>query len=223
MPIFLLIRHGETDYNKKRRIPGRISGVHLNKKGRKQAQTLADHLAQVPIKAIYASPLERTIETAEPLAGVLNLEITPMPGLLETDCGDWQGQSIGKLRRLKAWRSLAHHPSLFRFPGGESIVEGQYRIVQVIEALRQKHAPGDLIACFSHSDPLKLLVAYYLGLPLDQFQRLTVGTASITVLQVNENVGQLILLNHSLDFSWELFKQPVKNVQQKGPSIAPSA
>ncbi len=93
MPIFLLIRHGETDYNKKMHIAGRLPNVHLTKKGRQQAQSLADKLANAPIKAIYSSPLERTLETAEPLAKALKLEVIPMPGLLETDCGEWQGQS----------------------------------------------------------------------------------------------------------------------------------
>ena len=105
MPIFLLIRHGETDYNKKMHLAGRLPGVHLNTKGRQQAQAIADKLASLPIKAIYSSPLERTIETAEPLANALKLDVIPMPGLLETDCGEWEGQSVRKLRRLKIWQS----------------------------------------------------------------------------------------------------------------------
>ena len=127
MPIFLLIRHGETDYNKKMHLPGRLPNVHLNKKGIQQAQILANMLARAPIKAIYSSPLDRTLETAAPLASLLKLEVIPTPGLLETDCGEWQGQSVKKLRRQKVWKSVQQHPSLFHFPGGESIVDCQHR------------------------------------------------------------------------------------------------
>ena len=112
MPIFLLIRHAETDYNKKSRIASRLPGVHLNQKGKQQAQLLADKLGKVPIKAIHSSPLERAIETAEPLARTLNLEIVPNPGLLESDCGEWQDKSVKKLQRQKIWQSIQQHPSL---------------------------------------------------------------------------------------------------------------
>ncbi|HEX9090189.1 MAG TPA: histidine phosphatase family protein, partial [Anaerolineales bacterium] len=172
MPIFLLIRHGETDFNKKMHIAGRLPNVHLTKKGQMQAQTIADMLAKAPIKAIYASPLERTMETASPLAQALKLEITPLPDLLETNCGEWQGQSVKKLRRKKEWQLVQQHPSLFHFPAGESIAECQHRMVQAMESIRLKHAPQDLVACFSHADPIKQAIAYYLGLPLDNFQRL---------------------------------------------------
>ena len=219
MPIFILIRHGETDYNKKMHIAGRLPGIHLNKKGRQQAQALADRLCSLPIKAIYSSPLERTLETAEPLARVVNLEVIPLPGFLETDCGEWQGQSIKKLRRLKSWQSVQQRPALFHFPGGEWIGECQHRMVQEIEALRLQYSPQDLLACFSHADPIKQLIAYYLGLPLDNFQRLAVDTGSVTVLQVNEGGSRLIMLNHSLSFSWDAF-QPPKQAEPRQPSPA---
>ena len=216
MPIFLLIRHGETDYNKKMRIAGRLPGVHLNQKGRQQAQALADRLASLPIKALYSSPLERTMETAEPLAHALKLEIIPMPGLLETDCGEWAGQSSRKLRRLKIWQSVQQRPALFHFPGGEWIGECQHRMVEVIEALRLKHASQDVLACFSHADPIKQVLAYYLGLPLDHFQRLTIDTGSITALQVSDVGSRLIMMNFNPSFTWDAFQPPQQN--KPGPS-----
>ncbi len=203
MPIFLLIRHGETDYNKKMHLPGRWPDVHLNDKGRSQAQAISDTLASAPIKAIYSSPLERTLETAEPLADILKLTVTPISGLLETDCGDWQGQSIRKLRRLKVWKSVQQHPSIFRFPGGEAISDCQHRIVQVFETLRREFSEHDLVACFSHADPIKQVVAFYLGLPLDNFQRLSIDTASITALLISETGSHLLMLNHNPSFHWD--------------------
>jgi probable phosphoglycerate mutase len=217
MPIFLLIRHGETDYNKKMRIAGRLPDVHINRKGKQQAQSLVEVLAGAPIKAIYSSPLERTMETAEPLANALNLEIIPMPGLLETDCGEWQGQSIRKLRRQKLWQSVQQHPELFHFPAGESVNECQHRIVQVLETLRFKHDPRDLLACFGHADPIKQAVAYYLGLPLDNFQRLSIDPASITALQVQESGSRLLILNYKPSIPWDAFQSQLGKIQ-KPPS-----
>jgi probable phosphomutase (TIGR03848 family) len=211
MPIFLLIRHGETDYNKKMHIAGRLPDVHINNKGRQQAQALADKLTSAPIKAIYSSPLERAMETAEPLAKALKLEVVSLPGLLETDCGEWQGQSIKKLRRYKLWQSVQQRPALFHFPGGEWIGECQHRMVQVIETLRLQHSPQDLLACFSHADPIKQVIAYYLGLPLDSFQRLSIDTASITALQVTESGSRLIMLNYNQSFTWTAFQPPKQN------------
>ena len=206
MPIFLLIRHGETDYNKKMHLPGRLPDVHLNKKGLQQAQLVADSLKDAPIKAIYSSPMERTLETAELLAKNLNLQVVPIPGLLETNCGEWQGQSVKKLRRQKIWKSVQLHPSLFHFPGGESIAECQHRMVQVLESLRQQYSEHDVVACFSHADPIKQVVAYYLGLSLDNFQRLSVDTASISALFISDNGSRLIMLNHNPSFNWDSLK-----------------
>lgn len=217
MPIFLLIRHGETDYNKKMHIAGRLPGVHLNKKGQQQAQSIAEKLADLPVKAIYSSPLERTIETAEPLARALKLEIIPIPGLLETDCGEWQGQSVKKLRRLKAWQSVQQRPALFHFPGGEWIGECQHRMVEVVETLRLEHSPQDLLVCFSHADPIKQVLAYYLGLPLDNFQRLSIDTASISALQVNDGGSRLIMMNYNPSFTWDAFQPPKPSPSHSSP------
>jgi probable phosphomutase (TIGR03848 family) len=217
MPIFLFIRHGETDYNKKMHLPGRLPDVHLNKKGRQQAQAVADKLADAPIKAIYASPLDRTMETAKMLADALKLEIIPLAGFLETDCGEWQGQSVKKLRRQKIWQSVQQHPSLFTFPGGESVSECQHRTVQAVESLRLIHAPQDLVACFSHSDPIKQAIAYYLGLSLDNFQRLVIDPASISALHISDNGSRLIMLNFNPSLAWDSF-QPPKPQKRTQPS-----
>ncbi len=208
MPIFLLIRHGETDYNKKTVIAGRLPDIHLNARGRQQAQSLAEKLTAAPIKAIYSSPLERALETAEPLAKALNLQVNPLPSLLETDCGDWQGQSVKKLRRLKLWQGVQLRPSMFHFPGGEWIGACQHRMVDALESLRLAHAPQDLVACFSHADPIKQLVAYYLGLPLDNFQRLSIDLASVSVLYLSDAGSRLLMLNYNPTVNWEAFQPP---------------
>jgi len=201
MTTILLIRHGENDYVKKGRLAGRLPGIHLNEKGREQAQAVAEKLAGAPVKAVYSSPLERAMETAGPIASALGLEVIPRQGLVETDFGEWQDKKVKGLSRLKIWRVVQFAPTLMRFPQGESFAECQFRMMQEIETLRAQHDPKDLFVCVSHSDPIKLLVAYYLGLPLDLFQRLHVAPASITVLGIGEGGSRLLTLNYDLSFT----------------------
>jgi len=201
MPLVLLVRHGENDYVKKRRLAGRLPGVHLNKKGREQAQALAERLKGSEVKAIYSSPMERAVETAQPIAQVLGLELELRQGLLETDIGEWTGIAIGKVSRQKLWKIVQAAPSMLRFPGGESFAETQSRIVHDLDELCRQHDPKDTIICVSHADPIKLAVAYYLGLGLDNFQRLVVAPASITALHIGEMGGRLLTLNYDLAFT----------------------
>jgi probable phosphoglycerate mutase len=201
MPIVLLVRHGENDYVKKNRLAGRQPGVHLNAKGQGQAQAVAQYLQGAAIKAIYTSPMERAFETAQPIAAALGLQPILREGLLETDIGEWTGEPLKKLRRLKLWRVVQAAPSLLRFPGGESFADTQHRIIAELQALCSLHEPKDIFVCVSHADPIKLAVAYYIGLPLDQFQRLVVSTASITALHLGEMGSQLLMLNYDLGFT----------------------
>jgi probable phosphoglycerate mutase len=197
MPTLLLIRHGENDYVVQGRLPGRLPGVQLNAHGRQQAAALAQALKDAPFQAIYTSPLERCQETAAPLAAALGLPALPRPGLLEIDCGEWQNCTLKELRRRKLWQAIQNNPARVRFPGGETFAEAQMRIVQELEALGQQHRPQDLIACFSHSDPIKLALSFYLGQPLDLFQRIVIATASISVLRLSEHSAQILHVNHN--------------------------
>ncbi|MBC8331839.1 MAG: MSMEG_4193 family putative phosphomutase [Anaerolineae bacterium] len=195
MPTILLIRHGENEYVKKGRLAGRLPGVQLNEKGQQQAQALAENLKDAPIKSVYASPLERTLETAAPIAAALNLDVIPNSGLLEIDFGDWQDKTLKELRRRKLWHTVQQTPSRMCFPNGESFAAAQARIIAALEALCQKHSPEEMLICVSHSDSIKLAVAYYLGMPIDHFQRLTIAPASITTLFLGEKQARVIHVN----------------------------
>ncbi|UYN88798.1 MAG: histidine phosphatase family protein [Anaerolineales bacterium] len=195
MPTVLLIRHGENDYVKKQRLAGRLPGVHLNARGRAQAAALAAALKAVPLAAVYSSPLERAVETAQPLAAARKLRIIKRKGLLESDLGEWQGKLLKTLRRDKRWAVLQNTPSLFRFPGGEGMLEQQARLVSEVDALCAMHKAKDIIACVLHADPIKLIVAHYAGMPLDQFQRLSVATASVSTLHIQNGRATLERLN----------------------------
>jgi probable phosphoglycerate mutase len=208
MPLILLIRHGENDYVKKGRLAGRMPGVHLNERGRQQSQALVEKLSGAPLKAIYSSPLERALETAAPLAAAFGLEVCTLPGLTEMDPGEWQGKSLKGLRQLKLWRLVQAAPSRMRFPGGESFIEAQQRIVRELEQLCARHDARDLVACVFHADPIKLVVAFYLGLPIDLFQRLAVSPGSITALHLGEAGSQLLTLNYDPLFSLQPPEKP---------------
>jgi probable phosphoglycerate mutase len=202
MPILLLIRHGENDYTKKHKLAGRLPKVHLNEHGQKQAQALADALARVPIKAIYSSPLDRAMETAKPIANSIGLTIQKEKGLLETNVGDWQGKSLKRLYLNKHWKVVQRAPSRVQFPNGETFYECQNRVVSTLDAIMSNHKPKDILACVFHADPIKLAIAHYIGLPLDNFQRLGCDTGSVSVLAVGELGAGLMKFNQRPPFDF---------------------
>lgn len=203
MPLLLLIRHGENDYVKTGKLAGHIPGVHLNEKGKQQAQALSEALQKVPLKAVYSSPLERAMETAQPIAESHGLKTVQEPALMDTDVGKWQGRSWRALRLMKAWKIVQHAPSRFRFPEGESFPEAQTRIANALERIIRRHnKPKDIVAVVFHADPIKLAVAHFLGMPLDHFQRLSCDTGSLTALYVSEMGANLIKLNQRPPFDF---------------------
>jgi len=196
MPTILLVRHAENEYLTAGRMAGRTAGVHLNENGRKQALELAENLARWPVKAVYSSPLARTMETAQPIAEGLGLQVAAKAGLVETDVGEWQDKTLKSLRRRRLWRQVQTSPSRFRFPEGESLFSAQGRIVAELEHILASHKPRDMVVCVSHSDPIKLAVAYYAGMALDLFQRIIVSPASVSALQFGESSVRLLMLNY---------------------------
>jgi probable phosphoglycerate mutase len=213
MPTFLLIRHGENDFVKAGRLPGRVAGIHLNERGREQAAALGEALRDTPLTAIYSSPLERALETAAPIAAGRGLEIKTLPDLMDTDVGEWQGQELKALRKLPEWKTVQQAPSRFVFPGGESFLACQARIVAVFESLAAAHAEDDLLAVVFHADPVKLTLAYYLGMSLDTFQRLACDTASLSVLHLGKHGAQVSGMNLKPPF--RLPGPPPKSGQKK--------
>ncbi|HEY8739159.1 MAG TPA: MSMEG_4193 family putative phosphomutase [Candidatus Dormibacteraeota bacterium] len=191
--LLLLVRHGLTDPTTTRLI-GRLPGVSLNARGQGQATSAADRVATLPVAAIYSSPMERTVQTATPLADRLGLPIREMPGLVEVDYGEWAGQEFKVLRKTALWKVVQQQPSSARFPGGESVREAQARIVAAIEELQGRH-PSEVVAAYSHSDMIKLAVAHYVGIHLDLYQRIVVSAGSVTALHLGGGPPGLLRLN----------------------------
>lgn len=190
----LLVRHGDNNWTESHKLAGRLPGVHLNEYGRQQAEALGRRLASAKLQAIYASPLERTLETAQAIACHHGLEIQTRPGLIEVDYGEWMGEPVKKLTKTKAWPVIQFYPSGAGFPGGETMYSMQTRCVQEINALVAAH-PGETIAIVGHADLIKAAVAHYLGVHFDLFQRIVISTASITSISFSPMGPRIITVN----------------------------
>jgi len=184
--VVLLVRHGTTPTTGKV-LPGRAPGLHLSDQGLAQAEAVAERIGVLTAKehgapvAVYASPLERTSETARPIARALGLRVRSDRGLLECDFGDWTGKKLADLAKKPEWSTVQRNPSGFRFPGGESFLEMQVRMASALAHLVALH-PGHTVVAVSHADPIKAVVAQAAGTPLDLFQRLTVAPCSVSAI-----------------------------------------
>jgi probable phosphomutase (TIGR03848 family) len=193
----LLVRHGTTPSTGKV-LPGRAPGLHLADQGREQAERVAERVAtwayaprtghskdakepKSRVAAVYASPLERTRETAAPIAKALGLTVRTERGLLECDFGEWTGAELKSLMKLPDWATVQRYPSGFRFPGGESFTSMQARIVSTLIDLSTRH-PGEAFVAVSHADPIKAAVADAVGSHLDLFQRIVISPCSVTAV-----------------------------------------
>jgi len=204
----LLVRHGRTPTTGAV-LPGRAKGLHLADEGRAQAEAVAQRILAlhearssakggVGVTAVYASPLERTRETAAPIAKALGLRTVVRKGLLECEFGEWTGRELAELSKLPEWRTVQQHPSGFRFPGGESFGEMQSRIVDTVNDLVAAH-PGEIVVAVSHADPIKAAVASALGTPLDLFQRIVIGQCSVSAILHGSHGPTVLAVNHTGD------------------------
>lgn len=189
MTIFHLIRHGENDLLR-HAIAGRSPGVRLNEAGREQAERIAAYFSATPPRHLFSSPLERAMETAEPLARKTGLKINVSDAVLEVDFGDWTRKSIEELDQLETWRQWNSFRAGGQIPNGETMIAVQRRMVGELERLRRAY-PDSTVAIFSHGDPIRAAVVYYLGMPLDFILRLQANPGSISTLAINDWGAQL--------------------------------
>ena len=193
MTIFYLVRHGVTSHTG-RRLSGRMPDIDLTDAGRTEAEGAAASLANVPLKSIYSSPIDRCIQTARIIATKHKLSVRTRKDLSEVDYGSWTNRSLKSLVRTKLWSNVQRWPAGTRFPDGESFAEIQTRGVGVLETLRIQH-PKDHVCVVSHGDVIRLVMAHYMGVHLDLFQRIQVGPASISVLGIGDSGPAVLTLN----------------------------
>lgn len=182
MTRILLVRHAPTAETGNR-LTGRLPGVSLDEAGAAIARRTAERLDGVKLAAIYASPIERTWETAAEIANRHRLQTIPHDGLLEVDYGAWSGRTLKSLYPLKAWKVVQTTPSRMTFPSGESLLEAQRRAVAACEDIARRH-PGKIVVAVTHADIIKTALSHFLGQPLDLFNRIGVSPCSVSVLDL---------------------------------------
>ncbi len=193
MTTFLLIRHGETDWLSER-LSGRLPDVHLNELGRGKAEAVASMLQALSLDAVYSSPLERAMETAEPTARAAGKQILPDERLQEVDFGDLTGKPFSELRDTPIWRDVHVRPADVRYPGGESLPEVQERAVQMIHEIAADRESG-IVALFTHADTIRLALAHFLQMPLAAYHALVTAPASVSVVSLNRKAVRVIGIN----------------------------
>ena len=193
--LVLFVRHGQTPTTGAS-LPGRAPGLHLADKGVAQAEAAAQRIAALEsVAAVYASPLERTRETAKPIARGRKLRVRQSLGLIECNFGTWTGKKLDDLRKKPEWKQVQRYPSGFRFPRGESFAEMQSRALDTVHRLVAAH-PKQAIVAVSHADVIKAIVASATGTHLDLFQRIVVSPCSITAILYTSE-GPIVLTVNS--------------------------
>lgn len=207
--LVLLIRHGQTIWNVEHRLPGHLPGVLLTALGREQAEQLAAGLRPLPISAIISSPLERAVETARYLDEGRGLNIQLDPELMDLNSGPWAGQiSEVLLANDQDRRAFLRNPTITP-PGVESFSELQKRVVAAMQHWLSNDAIGPCPAFVTHDDVIKVLLAYYMGLPLEHARAIVVGNASVSVVLLEDDQPNRILAT-----SWRPSPQWLKPSQQ---------
>ena len=206
--LVLLVRHGKTPTTGSV-LPGRAPGLHLADEGIAQAEAVAERILalhearsaakdSIGVTAVYASPMERTRETAAPIAKALKVRTRVRKGLVECDFGEWTGRKLADLYKLPEWKTVQQHPSGFRFPRGESFGEMQARMVDAVNGIVADH-PGETVVAVSHADTIKAAVASALGTPLDLFQRIVVGQCAVSAILYSSHGPTVLAVNHTDD------------------------
>ena len=183
MGVFHFLRHGEHGLLGKV-LAGRMPGVGMTERGRAEIASQAERLAREKIAAIYASPLQRTRETAEIVSARLSLSIEFRDDLLELDFGEWTGATFDAIRADPRWQAWSTQRSLAAIPGGESMRAVQQRIVAALIELNEQHL-HESVVLVSHGDVIRAALLYALGMPLDFYNRIEIGQGSISTIQIH--------------------------------------
>ncbi|MCU1616161.1 MAG: Phosphoglycerate mutase [Frankiales bacterium] len=197
MTTVILLRHGRTTANTSGVLAGWTPGVQLDENGEKQAQAVAERLSTVPLAAVVSSPLERCLQTATAVAAGRDLAVRPDDRLGEARYGDWTGRPIKELAKEPLWKVVQQHPSAAVFPGaeGEGLAQTQARAVAAVRAWNAELGADAVWLACSHGDVIKAILADALGLHLDQFQRIVVDPASVSVISYSETRPFVVRMN----------------------------
>jgi len=212
MTTVLFIRHGRTKANADGVLAGWTPGVVLDEKGTEQAGALGARLAGLTLAAVVASPLERTVETADLMLAAAGIEAPRRIDERVGEChyGDWTGERLKNLAKDPMWKVVQSHPSAAVFPGvgGESMAQMQHRAVSAVREWNATLGDSAVYAVVSHGDVIKACLADALGMHLDQFQRISIDPCSVSVVSYTPTRPFVLRTNDTGgDLSW-LAPQP---------------
>ena len=212
----VLIRHAHSQSNASGVLSGRLPNIHLSEKGIRQSQQLSERLGNFAVAQLRVSPMERCFETISPWLNDVVLKSSPDfepiidPSLNEVDYGHWSGKKLISLARKKEWRTVQESPSRMYFPGGEGIAQMQSRAMSVVHELA-KLPDSKTAVIVSHGDVIKSIVASALGTHLDEFQRIIIDPASVSVLDYSGIKPRVLLLNDTRAVVTDLLQAPKRS------------
>ena len=193
---FFLVRHAAHPLLG-RVLVGRAGGISLAEQGREQANQLARRFAEEHITAVQSSPRERARETAVPIAAVTGVPLEIAAALDEVDVGEWAGRAFAELNGDPRWETWNTQRGLACTPGGETMHDVRERIVAHLDQLRTTYPQGKIVLV-THGDVIKGAVLHYLGLPLDDYQRIEVEPASVSTIEIGDWGSKIAALNEKV-------------------------
>ncbi|GDX21372.1 phosphoglycerate mutase [Actinomycetes bacterium] len=210
----VLIRHAHSQANARGVLSGRLPNISLSEKGIKQSQELASRLGSFPIAQIRISPMQRCHETIAPWLGALPKTTQKLlvkdENLTEVDYGSWSGKKLSVLSRNKLWKTVQGNPSAMYFPEGEGLAHMQQRAMTAVhDSLNVKRSGVAVLV--SHGDVIKAIVASALGMHLDDFQRIVIDPASVTILDYSNGKARLTLMNDSRSVLHDVLAGPKRS------------
>ena len=230
MATVILVRHGRTTANTAGVLAGRSPGVRLDDRGREQVARLGERLAGVPLRGVVSSPMVRCRETASAIAGRQQpaAAVERESALAEVDYGEWTGGTLKTLAKEPLWRTVQAHPSAVTFPGGESMSGMAARSVAAVRRWDAKvaaeHGDDAPWVAVSHGDVIKAVLADALGIHLDQFQRIVVDPASVSVVRYTPDRPFVLMSNsHDGDLSFLTPPPPARRKRRTSSGGAASA
>lgn len=193
----LLVRHGETDWNKDRRIMGR-ENTPLNETGREQSRHFKESLGSAPLDGIYTSPVNRAVQTTEILSQERDLEVIQDDRLIEVGYGDWVGKTFEEVRQESNYIPYYERLDTPVAPGGETLYEVRDRARDFVRDLQEKH-PDYTAMVVTHADWIKCLLMHVLEIPLKNIWRFRIDNASVSLLECEGRARRVICINHRGD------------------------
>jgi len=192
---FFLIRHGQTGWNREARFRGRVD-IELDEVGMRQAEAVADRLAQCGAAAIYSSPLKRALMTAGAIARRVGLEVLPLQGINDMNFGVWEGRSVEEVREQEKelFDVWSHDPDRVRIPGGETLEEVRNRAAATVDDLAARHDDG-MVLLVTHRVVCKVLLCHLLGLDNSHFWQIAQDTAAVSAFQIDGGRSAVSLVN----------------------------